>query len=175
MSAGYRKYLLGQAVVGAVINFVLNGAIGWMLYRHLPRTPLYGEQSIAGDIVVTSLLLPLLVCLIVTPLVRREVQRGRLPAADWLGPHSKQGARVLGNWLLRGVVLGVLSTLLVSPVAIWALRAVGVDGLDFWTFVTLKASIAATLAAVITPMVAAWALADGLRASGAGFIAGPRG
>jgi hypothetical protein len=63
------------------------------------------------------------------------------------------------------VALGVLSTLLVSPVTILTLHALRVDGLEFWTFVAFKSSLAAGLAALITPMVAAWALEDGLLAS----------
>lgn len=46
---------------------------------------------------------------------------------------------------------------------------------EFWTFVAFKASFAATLAAVITVMVAAWALEDGLLASGGRSITGERG
>jgi hypothetical protein len=175
VSHDYRKYLVGQGVIGAGINFMLISAIGWMLYRHLPRIPLYGEQSIAGDIVVTSFLLPVLVCLIATPLIRSEVRKARLPAASWLRPGSSRAAHLLGNLLLRAVVLGVLSALLVSPVAIWTLHTLGVDGLEFWTFVAFKASFAAALAAVITPIVAAWALEDELLGLGAHSITGPRG
>ncbi len=175
MSHDYRKYLVGQGVIGAGINFLLNGAIGWMLYRHLAHIPLYGRQSIAGDIVVTSLLLPMLVCLIATPLIRSEVRKARLPAASWLRPGSSRAARLLGNLLLRAVVLGVLSALLVSPLTIWTLHTLGVEGLGFWTFVAFKASFAAALAAVITPIAAAWALEDGLLGLGAHSITGPRG
>ena len=175
MSHDYRKYLVGQGVIGAGINFLLNGAIGWMLYRHLPHIPLYGEQSIAGDIVVTSLLLPVLVCLIATPLIRREVRSARLPAANWLRPGSSRAARLLGNLLLRAGVLWVLSALLVSPVTIWTLHTLGVGRLEFWTFVAFKASFAAALAAVITPIVAAWALKDGLLALEAHSTPGERG
>jgi hypothetical protein len=167
MSRDYRKYLVGQGVMGAGINFVLNGTIGWMLYRHLAHIPLYGEQSVARDIVMTALLLPFLICLIATPLIRNEVRKARLPAASWLGPGSSRAAHLLGNLLLRAVVLGVLSALLVSPVAIWTLHTIGLEGLESWTFVALKASFAAALAGVITPIVAAWALEDGLLASGA--------
>ena len=87
---------MGQGVIGAGINFLLNGAIGWMLYRHLSHIPLYGRQSIAGDIVMTSLLLPVLVCLIATPLIRSEVRKARLPAASWdrlvRGPDRRDAA-----------------------------------------------------------------------------------
>lgn len=175
MSHDYRKYLVGQGLIGAGINFLLNGVIGWMLYRHLSYIPLYGDRSLAGDIVVTSLLLPVLVCLIATPLIRSEVRRGRLPAASWLRPGPSRAAHLPGNLLFRGMVVGVLSALLVSPVTIWALRTLGVEGLGFWTFVAFKAGFAAGLAAVITPMVAALALRDGLSASGARVTTEQRG
>lgn len=128
---------------------------------------MHGEQSVAGDIVVTSFLLPFLVCLIATPLVRSEVRKARLPAASWLGAGSSRAPHLLGNLLIRAVALGALSALLVSPATIWTLRMLGVDSLDFWTFVAFKASFAAVLAVVVSPLVAAWALEDGLRASGA--------
>ncbi|HJR15550.1 MAG TPA: hypothetical protein VJ808_01755 [Gemmatimonadales bacterium] len=165
MSHDYRKYLVAQGLIGAGINFVLNGAIGWTLYRHLAYIPLYGQQSVAADIILTSLLLPVLVCLITTPLIRSEVRKARLPAASWLSLGSSRTAYVLRNLLLRALVLGVLSTLLVSPVTILTLHALRVEGLEFWTFLGFKASFAAALAALITPMVAAWALEDGLQTS----------
>jgi hypothetical protein len=174
VSHDYRRYLVGQGVIGAGTNFMLNGAIGWMLYRHLPRIPLYGEQSIAGDIIVTSFLLPVLVCLIATPLIRSEVRKARLPATSWLRPGSSRTA-LPGNLLLRAVLLGVLSALLMAPVTIWTLHGLGVEGLEFWSFVAFKATFAAALAAVITPIVAARALGDGLLASGARSTTGRRG
>jgi hypothetical protein len=164
VSSEYRKYLVGQAVIGAGINFLLNGAIGWLLFRHLPRIPLYGEQSVAGDVVGTSFLLPVLVCLIATPLIRREVREARLSAADRLRPGARRSAWVPGNLVLRAVVLGVLATLLVSPGTILTLHALGVDSLALRPFLMFKAGFAAALAALITPIVAAWALEDGLPA-----------
>lgn len=172
MAPDYRKYLVGQSVAGAVINFLLNGAIGWLLYRQLPRVPLYGAQSMAGDVVVTSLLLPVLICLIATPLIRGEVARARLPAVSWLRPGSRRAVRLPGNLLLRALVLGLLSAILVSPIIILALSSLGVDRLELWSFVAFKASFAAALAAVITPIVASRALEDGASASGARLTAG---
>jgi hypothetical protein len=164
VSSDYRKYLVGQAVIGAGINFLLNGAIGWLLFRHLPRIPLYGEQSVAGDVVGTSFLLPVLVCLIATPLIRREVREARLSADDRLRPGAGRSAWVPRNLVLRAVVLGVLATLLVSPGTILTLLALGVDSLALRPFLMFKAGFAAALAALITPIGAAWALEDGLPA-----------
>jgi hypothetical protein len=161
----YRKYLIGQGVAGAAINAILNAAIGWGLYRELSRVPLRGQQSIAADILATSLLLPILVCLIGTPLIRAEVRKGRLPAADWLGP-DRGSFRLPRQLLLRALALGVLCALLIAPAMIWLLNSLGLDGLEFGPFLAFKAGYAAALAAVVTPMVAAFALRDGLYAPG---------
>jgi hypothetical protein len=75
--------------------------------------------------------------------------------------------------LLRALVIGVLTALLVSPIIIWTLNVlVGVDGLAFWAFVAFKASLAAALAAVVIPIVAMRTLEDGVQASGVRSIAG---
>ena len=85
MTPGHRQYLLGQTMVGAVINLLLNGAIGYLAYRDLPRIPLFGARSVSADLVVTAFLLPLLVCLIVAPLTRSDVRKGKVAPADARG------------------------------------------------------------------------------------------
>jgi hypothetical protein len=164
---------VGQAIAGAVVNLLLNGAIGWLLYRHLPRVPLYGPQSIACDLIVTGLVLPVLICLIVTPLVRGEARRARLPVTSWIGSSPHHAVPPPGNLLVRALVLGVLTALVVSPILIFALDAlVAADGMAFWTFVAFKASLAAALAAVLTPIVVMRALGESVRAAGARAVAG---
>jgi hypothetical protein len=159
----YRKYLIGQSVAGAAINAILNAAIGWGLYRELSLVPLRGQQSIAADVLATSFLLPILVCLIATPLIRAEVRKGRLPAADWAGP-DRVPFRLPRRLLLRALALGVPCALLIGPAVIWLLNSLGLEGLRFGQFLAFKAGFAAALAAVVTPIVAAFALRDGLYA-----------
>ena len=83
-----------------MFNFLLNGAIAWLLFRSLERVPLWGQQSIAGDTIGTCFFLPFFTALIVTPLVRRRVRAGSVaplgvdardhPPLGWLpaGPAS---------------------------------------------------------------------------------------
>ncbi len=165
MPADYRKYLIGQSVAGAAINAILNAAIGWGLYRELSRVPLRGQQSIAADILATSRLLPILVCLIGTPLIRAELRKARLPAADWVG-RDREFFRLPRRLLLRALTLGVLCALLIGPPVIWLLNSLGLDGLEFGPFLAFKAGFAAALAALVTPIVAAFALRDGLYVPG---------
>jgi hypothetical protein len=139
------------------VNLVLNGAIGWAAFRSLARVPFSGSPSISGDLVGTAFLLPLLVCLIATPVVRAEIRRGKIAPAEPLGYVSRFLPRGL---LLRGIALGLFAAVTIAPLTIWGLQALGIRGMGFWQFVGFKAAFAAALAALITPVVALRALMD---------------
>jgi hypothetical protein len=154
-----RFLLLEQGVGSAVINFVLNGAIAWGLFRGLERVPLWGQQSIAGDTIGTCFFLPFLTTLIVTPLVRQRVRAGAIAALGW----TRETHPALG-WLpsrtaMRGVVLGIVCVLGVGLLTVWALHRLGVGDLGLWPFIGFKAAFAAGLALVVTPVISLWALA----------------
>ena len=58
-SDAHRRYLLLEQGLGSiVINVVLNAAIAWLLFRGLDVVPLWGNQSIAGDTIATTLIPP---------------------------------------------------------------------------------------------------------------------
>lgn len=158
MTQNQVKYLIRQAIIGAAVNLVLNAAIGWAAYRSLGRIPFSGSPSISGDLVATAFLLPLIVCLIVTPLVRAEVRNGRITPVE-----RSQGllSRLLPRGIIvRGIVLGLLAAVTLAPVTIWALQDIGMREMSLWRFVSFKAAFAGGLAALITPVIALRALMD---------------
>ena len=157
MTRDHRKYLTRQTLVGAAVNLVLNGAIGWAVFRSLDRIPFLGSPSVSGDLVATAFLLPLLVCLIATPVVRAEVRGRAVEPAESSGPISRFLPRRL---LLRGIALGLLAAVTIAPLLIWGLQALGIQAMSFWPFVGFKAAFGAVLAALITPLVALRALMD---------------
>jgi len=157
VSPTLRRYLLLEHGIGsAVFNFVLNGVIAWGLFRGLADVPLWGQQSIAGDTLGTTLFLPLFTCLIVTPLVRRHLRARDVGAID-----RSPTADALLRWLpassfRRGLWLGAACVVAVAPLAIGTLAALGITGMPFWGFVTFKAAFAAGLALAVQPLIALW-------------------
>jgi hypothetical protein len=154
-----RRFLfVGQTIAPFIVNALVNGAIAWAVYRGLAALPLWGDKSIGGDALVTSFLLPLIICLIVTPLIRAMAKQGKAPAFD--------GA--LGGWLrifqrslfLRSLVFGVASTVVLGGIAVALLTVFGVQSLDFNAFIVWKTLYAGALAAIVTPVIALVALAD---------------
>ncbi len=161
MSRPQRRYLLLEQGLGSgVFNLFVNALIAWALFRNLAAVPLWGQQSIAGDTIATSFILPLLTCLIVTPTARRHVRRGKVAALGWT-----RSSHPLLHWLpagtgSRAVVLAVLCTAVAAPLTIVALRALDVSALALGPFVAFKAVYAALLALVVTPPIALWAIAE---------------
>jgi len=161
MPPAVRRYLLIEQGVGAaVFNFVLNAAIAWGMFRSAAVVPLWGQQSIMGDTIGTCFLLPLLTSLIATRLVRGHVRAGKVAPLGW----SRASHPLLG-WLprstaRRGVALGLACVVVLAPLAFLALSLLGVVSLPFWRFVAFKGGFAALAAALVTPLVALWAIAE---------------
>jgi hypothetical protein len=159
LSAAQRGYLLvGQVIVPAVINLVLNGAIGFATFRGTPQVPLLGSQSIVGDTLGTCFFLPAITCLIVTPIVRGHVRkgtaeplRGALPG--WLAAFRRA-------LLPRALALGLAGVALAGGVVLALFAALGIESLAFAPFLGFKAVFAGLLGALVTPLIALLALAD---------------
>jgi hypothetical protein len=161
MSPTHGRYLLLEQGVGAgVVNFGINAAIAWGMFRGAESVPLWGQQSIMGDTIGTCVMLPLLTSLIVTRVARGQMRAGKMPPLGW----SRATHPVLG-WLprgtvVRGLVLGAVCVVVFAPLAYLYLRAREVDGMGLGRFVLFKASFAALLGALVTPVIALWAIGE---------------
>jgi len=161
MSPAHRRFLLLEQGVGAAIfNFALNAGIAWLLFHHLDTVPIRGQQSIAGDTIATSLILPFLTCLIVTPTVRRRVRHGGIAPLARRDAAAVPLAWLPGRTWLRALVFAGLGALAFAPVTIVVLDALGVAAQSLRQFILFKASFAALAALVVTPVISVAALAD---------------
>jgi hypothetical protein len=158
LSAEHRRLLiLDNGVGSAVFNFALNALIAWALFRTATAVPLWGQQSVAGDTLITGFMLPFFTCLIVSRIVERRVTQGHVPR---LAPADLPRA----SWprrsaLARSLVLGAAGVVLAAAPVVAALSASGFSGFDgLWPFIGFKAAFAAVLAAIVTPVIGWWAL-----------------
>lgn len=162
LNAAQRTFILHeQTIVPAVFNLALNAGLGWVLFRQLQQVPLWGDPSLAGDIVGTLFFLPFVTCLVVTPLVKRAARAGKV---QWLsiapGEHPVLRLFPRSLWL-RAAFVGFGSVLLLGAPLIGLLAALGVEGWSVGTTVIAKGLYAALIAALVTPYLALYALAGG--------------
>ena len=155
----HRTYLkIDLCASSALINFVLNGAIGWGLYRSLASVPLWGAQSIAGDTVASAFILSFLSCLIITPGVRQQIQRGRFPILQPIHRLPAWADHILHSALLRSLLVAMLATLVFGYGMVGLLSLTGVASFSLWGFVAFKALFTAGMAALLAPLVGWWAM-----------------
>jgi len=161
MSSAHARYLFVEQLVGsAVVNFVLNALIAWGMFGRLSVVPLWGQQSIAGDLFGTAFLLPFLTCLIVTPVARRQVAQRGFGGLGWSRASHPWLRALPARTVWRGVVLGGACVVSVAPFLLGTLDVVGIQSMSVRAFVLFKALMAAVLAAVVTPLIALWAIAE---------------
>lgn len=161
MTRAHSRYiLLEHGAVAVVINVLLNAGIAWAFFGQLPSVPLWGAQSIAGDVVCTCFLLPLIATLIVTAFARADVRRGRFAKLDWEAGRRPFVARLPGSARMRALLLGVITTLLVAPATIGVFAALRVVEMPLSNFILFKGLYCGALAAVIVPFAVYAALHD---------------
>ncbi|MBW3539233.1 MAG: hypothetical protein KY476_03105 [Planctomycetes bacterium] len=144
---------------GVLANFGINAAVAGLLVIGRTSVPLWGLGGVAADVVATSFLLPLLFCLIATPLIRRQVRDGKV-AALRRDEVPRAIAKLPGRARLRGIVLGAAATAIVGPLAVLALATLGPTEFSHSSFVIFKATYAALLAAIVGPIIAVTALME---------------
>ena len=150
----HRRWLaIEQMLVPALLNLVLNGGIAWLIFRSHESLLLWGESGVGIDLMITGFLLPFAICLINSTVIRRQVERGKIPMIEMVSPLSGM-ARSSSLW--RALVLATMG---VGLGALPLLAVVGLlEPMSVTAFVGLKGVWAGLLAAVVSPVIAWWAL-----------------
>ena len=159
LSREHRRFLVLEQGVGSMfVNFPLTAAITWLNVLSLPTVPLWGVTSIAGSTFGTAFILPLLTSIIVSRVVRHHVRGGRLvplmPPPDLAIPWVERTS------VRRGVRLGLASMVLAAAPTVLILALAGKTQMPRVPFIWFEGAFAAALGAVVTPLIAWWALAD---------------
>lgn len=158
MPRSHRRWLwLGFCATPALMNGIINPAVAALQTRGQEVLPLWSRSGgLAPDTLATAFFLPLMTCLIVTPIVRRSLQRGSITALPAPRGRTRRG-------LLRGALrLGLLGLLLFGIPAVATMALIGVTETARGSFLIWKAGSTALLAAGVTPWIARKAVSEGV-------------
>jgi hypothetical protein len=161
MTPAQRQFVvLEQCLGAAIVNFILNAGIAWLMFGHAREVPLWGQQSIAGDTIGTCVVLPLLTCLIVTRIAQGRIRAGAFAPLGWtVGTHP------LLDWvprrtLWRGLGFAAITVLTLAPLTLFALHSLDLQAMKPGTFILFKAGFAVAVGLVVSPLVAVVAIAE---------------
>jgi hypothetical protein len=150
-----RSHIRNQALSNAFFNAVINGWIAWLLMKEKAVLPLWGTPGFGPDLIATGFLLPFIIALIVIPLNRRAVSRGKVAALplDRRNPRPLWLERWPQSLFLRALIFGLTGALLVAPLTLLGFAVLGVGELTPMTFAVVKGLWAGALAgAMVVPM-----------------------
>ena len=159
LSARHRRFLwLDQGLIPAAVNFIIVGGIAWAMFGSQPELPKFGMTSVASELLATGFLLPLITCLINSPIVRSQVKSGKLPPLNETQMPKRQWYKQRSY--LRGIVLGLPGLLFATATIPLVLVLWPGETLETQTFILFKAVWAAVFGFAITPLIGWWALAN---------------
>ena len=151
-----RNHLKHEALVGGLSNTVFNGGIAWWLLKGGPAMSWSGGSSFVVDIIATSFILPFIVALIVIPMHKRKLARGKISTMDF-GPGSRvQGwvNRLPTSTLANAFWFGLAGICLAAPPPLLAFYLAGVDQIVPLHYAIFKGLWAGAMAAILVlPMV----------------------
>ena len=159
LSPQHKRFLVLEQGIGSMfINFPLTAGITWLSVRSLAMVPLWGTTSIAGSTLGTAFILPFLTSIIASRLVALHVRGGRI--APLMPPPDLAIRWTERTSVRRGAALGILSMVCAALPVILTCALAGKSAMERMPFIWFEAAFAAALGAVVTPLIAWWALAD---------------
>ncbi|MBW1902675.1 MAG: hypothetical protein JRJ20_13740 [Deltaproteobacteria bacterium] len=152
-----------ESVVNFVINTVINGIIAWFILRSKGVLMIWGgEHNFGEDIAITAFLLLLIISLIVISINKMNVRKGKVPSLDW-----NQGLflhRVLSkipqNTFLSSLVFGLFGLVVVVPLTLFPLYALGITQMSPFAYSIFKGVWAGVLAGVMIWPIILYALGN---------------
>ncbi len=156
MSQDASAHLRHEVLVGGISNMVFNGLIAWLLLRGGSALTWGGEHSFVVDVLATAFLLPFIVALIVIPLQRGKLRKGKLQPLS-LGQDSalQSLADRFPDSVFKGALLfGLIGVAVVAPLTLLGIYLAGIQSFQPAAYAAFKGVWAGLMAGLLViPMV----------------------
>jgi hypothetical protein len=157
LSSEHKAAIRKETIGTAIANGVLAAFFVWLLVPNTGKA-LTGAEGLDIDIVVTTFLTILLMSLVMTPLIRRQIRMGLVAEAqlDW----SQDGLlrRLSPKTGARSWILAFIGTAILSPPLIAIIYGLGIDPWPFQLVLAAKIGYGIILGILFGPIIALAAL-----------------
>jgi hypothetical protein len=150
------EHIKHEILVGGVSNTIFNGIIAWLLLKSGPALAWGGDHSFAVDVIATAFILPFIVALIVIPLQRGKLNKGKLEPIH-LGAGSfmqRMADRLPAGTFKSALIFGLVGMCVIAPLTLLGFYVLGVEQVSPLSYSIFKGIWAGLMAAVlVVPMV----------------------
>ena len=150
------RYLRIESIIGGVSNAFFNGVIAWLMLRNAPDRTWSGSTSFAADMVITGFLLPFIVALIVIPIQRGKLRKGKVDTLELDNQSllSRCTKRLPHSTFRSALIFGSVGALLIAPVTLFCFWVMGIGSVPTMNYIMFKTVWTGLLAALLViPMV----------------------
>tara|TARA_R110000850_G_scaffold171677_2_gene297058 strand:- start:24 stop:518 length:495 start_codon:yes stop_codon:yes gene_type:complete len=151
-----RQHLRHEILVGGVSNTIFNGVIAWFLLKSGPALAWGGDHSFAVDVLATAFILPFIVALIIIPLQRGKLNKGKLEPI-YLGASSfmqRVADRLPAGTFKSALIFGLFGICIIAPLTLLGFYLLGVSHVSPLNYAIFKGIWAGLMAALlVVPMV----------------------
>lgn len=151
-----KSHLRHEVLVGGISNTIFNGLIAWLLLKSGPSLAWGGDHSFVVDVVATAFLLPLIVALIVIPLQRGKLNKGKLQPIELGASSAIQSVanRLPASTFKSALLFGLFGMCVIAPLTLAGFYLVGIEQISPINYAVFKGIWAGLMAAVlVVPMV----------------------
>ena len=151
-----QHHIRKESIINGVTNAFFNGLAAWLLLKSHASMPFLGQQSIVGDFMATAAILLFIIALILIPLNRSKVRKGKLASIS-LDANNRLH-RILSRFpqslFGRALVFALIGLLILAPITLIPMALVGIEELAIPTFVVVKSIWAGIIASLMVgPMI----------------------
>lgn len=158
-----QHHITKDSIVNAICNGVLNGYITWLLIKSKGMQTIWGgEHNFSVDMAITAFLILLIVSLIIIPINKGKVRKGKVPFVKW---DPNQGLhRILCKFpkslFLTSLIFGLFGLLIIVPFTLLPLYALGITQMTPSSYSIFKGVWAGIFAGVMVWPIILYALGN---------------
>ncbi len=158
-----QHHITKDSIVNSISNGVLNGYITWLIIKSKGMQTIWGgEHNFSVDMAATAFLILLIVSLIIIPINKGKVRKGKVPSVKW---DPSQGLhRILCKFpkslFLTSIIFGSIGLVIIVPLTLLPLYVLGITQMTASSYSIFKGVWAGILAGVMVWPIILYALGN---------------
>lgn len=161
MKPAHRVYLFRQQLVSfALVSFLLNGLVGWILYQPFALALTWRGLTVGVDALIMTLVTAFAIGPVVIPLAVQKIRRAQLPP---VARHSRSRGWIQylpTDSMTRSAVVGLGAATVIVPVVLGTMASLQGSQISANQFVLIRASLTAVCAGLMAALFAWIGLVD---------------
>ena len=163
MDREVQHHITKESIVNSICNGVLNGFITWLIIRSKGMQTIWGgEHNFSVDMAITAFLILLIVSLIIIPINKGKVHKGKVPSVKW--DQIQALHRILSKFpkslFLTSFIFGFFGLLIIVPLTLVPLYALGITQMTPSSYSIFKGVWAGIFAGVMVWPIILYALGN---------------